>query len=59
MRGATYYTDGGKWVSAGIPMVIFGPGDDRLAHQPNERVHVDQLVQGTRGYIALLDRLLG
>jgi succinyl-diaminopimelate desuccinylase len=59
VRGATYYTDGGKWVGAGIPMVIFGPGDDRLAHQPNERVPVEQLVQATRGYIALLERLLG
>jgi succinyl-diaminopimelate desuccinylase len=59
VRGATYYTDGGMWVGAGIPMVIFGPGDDKLAHQPNERVAVEQLVQGTRGYLALLERLLG
>jgi succinyl-diaminopimelate desuccinylase len=59
VRGATYYTDGGKWVGADIPMVIFGPGDDRLAHQPNERVPVEQVVQATQGYMALLDRLLG
>jgi acetylornithine deacetylase/succinyl-diaminopimelate desuccinylase-like protein len=47
------------WVDAKIPMVIFGPGDDKLAHQPNERVAVAQLVHGTQGYLALLERLLG
>jgi succinyl-diaminopimelate desuccinylase len=59
VRGATYYTDGGMWVGREIPMVIFGPGDDKLAHQPNERVPVSHLAQATRGYLALLDRLLG
>lgn len=59
VRGATYYTDGGMWVDAKIPMVIFGPGDDKLAHQPNERVPVEHLTLATRGYLALLERLLG
>jgi succinyl-diaminopimelate desuccinylase len=59
MRGATYYTDGGMWIGSGIPMVIFGPGDDKLAHQPNERVPIEQLALATRGYLALLDRLVG
>ncbi|MCC6178563.1 MAG: M20 family metallopeptidase [Chloroflexi bacterium] len=59
VRGATYFTDGGMWVTSGIPMVIFGPGDDTLAHQPNERVPVEQVVAATRGYLALLERLLG
>lgn len=59
VRGATYYTDGGTWTGLGVPMVIFGPGDDRLAHQPNERVPVEQVVQATRGYLALMERLLG
>jgi succinyl-diaminopimelate desuccinylase len=59
VRGATYYTDGGMWVGRDIPMVIFGPGDDGLAHQPNERVPVEHLALATRGYLGLLDRLLG
>jgi succinyl-diaminopimelate desuccinylase len=59
VRGATYYTDGGMWVGKNIPMVIFGPGDDKLAHQPNERVPVEHLGLATRGYLALLERLLG
>lgn len=59
VRGATYYTDGGMWVGTQVPMVIFGPGDDKLAHQPNERVPVEHLSLATRGYMALLERLLG
>jgi succinyl-diaminopimelate desuccinylase len=59
VRGMNYYTDGGMWVDSGIPMVIFGPGDDRLAHQPNERVPVQQVVDATRAYLALLERLVG
>ena len=59
VRGATYYTDGGMWTASSIPMVIFGPGDDKLAHQPNERVPVEHLTLATRGYVALLERLLG
>jgi len=59
VRGATYYTDGGMWVGRDIPMAIFGPGDDKLAHQPNERVPVEHLALATGGYLGLLDRLLG
>jgi succinyl-diaminopimelate desuccinylase len=58
-RAANYYTDVGMWVCSDIPMVIFGPGDDKLAHQPNERVPVEHLALATGGYLALLDRLLG
>ena len=59
IRGATYYTDGGVFAQAGVPLVIFGPGDDRLAHQPDERVAVDQIVQAVRGYVAVAERVLG
>jgi succinyl-diaminopimelate desuccinylase len=59
IRGAPYYTDGGVWVQTGIPIVIFGPGDDRLAHQPNERVESTQVVQAVRAYLALAEHLLG
>jgi succinyl-diaminopimelate desuccinylase len=58
VRGATYYTDGSVWTDRGIPIVIFGPGDDRLAHQPDERVRVEQLGRAARGYMAVLERLL-
>ncbi len=59
IRGATYYTDGGIFAPSGIPMVIFGPGDDKLAHQPNERVEVDHMALAVRAYAAIAERLLG
>ncbi len=40
---APYYTDASILVATlpDLPVVIFGPGDDRLAHQPNEWVGVE------------------
>jgi putative selenium metabolism hydrolase len=34
----------------GIPIVGFGPGDERLAHAPNEKVPVDHLVKASAFY---------
>ncbi|MBU7031262.1 MAG: YgeY family selenium metabolism-linked hydrolase [Theionarchaea archaeon] len=42
---------------AGIPTVGFGPGDWRLAHQPNEHVAVSELHQATQGYVDIIDHL--
>lgn len=40
---APYYTDASVLVEAcpELPVVIYGPGDDRLAHQPDEWVSVE------------------
>jgi len=43
----------------GIPMVICGPGAPSMAHQPDEHVEVDQLVQAAEIYADLARRLLG
>jgi succinyl-diaminopimelate desuccinylase len=59
IRGATYYTDGAVFADSGIPIVILGPGDDRLAHQPNERIPARQVGQAVRCYLALIERLVG
>ncbi|MGD6966020.1 acetylornithine deacetylase [Rossellomorea vietnamensis] len=40
-------TDGGWLGNAGIPAVIYGPGDLHNAHSVNERVSIDQLVRFT------------
>ncbi|WP_332693032.1 acetylornithine deacetylase [Halalkalibacter lacteus] len=41
-------TDGGWLADAGIPTVIYGPGDLLNAHSVNEQVSIDQLVDYTK-----------
>jgi succinyl-diaminopimelate desuccinylase len=57
--GVTYGTDA-ACLSPGfnIPMVICGPGSPGMAHQPDEYVEVDQLVQAAEIYADLARRLL-
>ena len=41
-----------------IPVVVYGPGDKRIPHQPDEFVNLDELVRAARVYIvAALDFL--
>jgi succinyl-diaminopimelate desuccinylase len=58
--GVTYGTDAAL-LSPGydIPMVICGPGAPGMAHQPDEHVEVEQLVQAAEIYVDLAQRLLG
>jgi acetylornithine deacetylase len=45
----------GWFVNVGIPTVIFGPGDVRLAHQYDERVSEDDVIAATKAIaLALL-----
>ena len=37
-KGATYGTDARHYIGAGIPTVVFGPGDIDQAHYPNETI---------------------
>ncbi|MGQ9598822.1 MAG: M20/M25/M40 family metallo-hydrolase [Anaerolineae bacterium] len=48
-----FATDGGHFAEAGMTVIGFGPGDDRLVHTVEERLPVDQLIEGTVGYMAL------
>jgi succinyl-diaminopimelate desuccinylase len=43
--------------AAGIPSVGVGPGDERLAHTPDERVPVAEVLQACRAYALLIERL--
>jgi succinyl-diaminopimelate desuccinylase len=56
---ATYATDGSVYVPAyKAPMVICGPGLPEKAHQPNEYVEINKLVEAARIYtLAALDLL--
>ena len=42
----------------GIPTVIFGPGDFRLSHRPDERIALNDLIQAAQiNYLTVLDML--
>jgi succinyl-diaminopimelate desuccinylase len=59
-KGVAYYTDGVALVPAfDAPLIICGPGDAKLAHQPNEFVEVDKMVQAAQIYALAIARLLG
>ncbi|WP_331234774.1 ArgE/DapE family deacylase [Natronorarus salvus] len=46
-RGATYGADSRHYVEAGIPTVLFGPGNIDQAHFPDETMSVSELEEGT------------
>ncbi len=48
-KGVRYYTDAATLAPAlGLPMIICGPGQAGLAHQPNEYVEIHKLVEAAR-----------
>ena len=60
LEGVPYGSDMGKLVPVGqIPTVVYGPGDVRLAHRPDEFVPVEQLVTCTRALVLAALRWTG
>ncbi len=55
--GVDFFTDAGVLASAGIPCVVFGPGDIAQAHTNDEWVSTRQLETGTRILRRFLDTL--
>jgi succinyl-diaminopimelate desuccinylase len=57
--GVTYYTDA-SLLSApqGIPTIVFGPGDEKLAHQPDENVKLEQVYTAIQFYGGLALEML-
>src|SRR5262249_2609546 len=52
-------TDAGLMLDpGGIPTVIFGPGDLRVCHKPDEFVPIDELRDACKIYVAAILRLL-
>jgi succinyl-diaminopimelate desuccinylase len=59
-KGVAYYTDGAVIANRlRIPMVIIGPADTGMTHQPNEHVEVERLVQAVKCYLLIAARYLG
>ena len=60
VSGVAYATDAACLAPGfNLPMVICGPGAPGMAHQPDEYVEVEQLVQAAEIYADLARRLLG
>jgi succinyl-diaminopimelate desuccinylase len=57
--GVPYFTEACVFVPRlGTPMVICGPGDPTLAHQPDEHVALAQVAQAARVYRRVIRELL-
>jgi len=50
LRGFSMATDGRFFANKGIPTIIYGPGDPKLAHIPDEWVGIDEMLHATRAY---------
>jgi len=60
LQGMTFGADMGLMVNHGsIPTVLFGPGDIRHAHQPDEHVEVEDLMAAARSLAVLAMRFCG
>ena len=59
LTGFSMATDGRFFAAAGHPTIIYGPGDPRLAHVPDEWVGVDEVLEATRAYALAALALIG
>lgn len=57
--GFSMGTDGRFWNALGVPTIIYGPGDPSTAHQPDEWVGIDEIMEATRAYAVAMVRLIG
>jgi len=59
IAGMAGSTDARFLIGAGIPTVIFGPGDLADAHTVDESISIDALIEGCLCYAATICRFLG
>lgn len=52
--GATYGTDASKLARAGVPSIVFGPGDISQAHTDNEWVSLKEVETAAAALIDLI-----
>ncbi|MFD1707852.1 M20 family metallopeptidase [Siminovitchia sediminis] len=56
-KGVNYYTDGSIFsLATNIPIIIYGPGDENLAHQPDEHVSINKYMEAINYYAKLAER---
>jgi succinyl-diaminopimelate desuccinylase len=59
-KGVNFYTDAAVFLPAtNLPAIFYGPGDADMAHQPDEHVRVDSLLEATQFYAAMVEKYLG
>ena len=50
-RGVNYFTDASSLIGEkNLPMIIYGPGADSQAHQPNEKLSLDNFFEAIEFY---------
>lgn len=54
----SYSCDASKIATAGIPCVIFGPGDIAQAHTADESIATEDLHKGVAHYVRIAEALL-
>ena len=55
LRGLYFYTDASQIIpGTGIPFVILGPGDDKMAHCVNEKISLAEIAEMTETYLRFL-----
>jgi succinyl-diaminopimelate desuccinylase len=59
VHGVNFYTDAAVFLPAtNLPAIFYGPGDADMAHQPDEHVSIDSLMEATHFYVAMSERYL-
>ena len=58
-RGAPYGSDARLYAGKDIPTLLYGPGDTRLAHGPNESVPIAEMLTVTRVLVLSILRSCG
>ncbi len=54
--GAAFWTEAALFAQAGLPAMVYGPGDIAQAHAADEHVSHAHLLQAFEGYAAILER---
>jgi succinyl-diaminopimelate desuccinylase len=57
-KAVGFCTDGPYFASLGVPVVIFGPGNHRLCHQPNECIDISDLEKAADYYKSIILKFL-